>query len=202
MLNGSPHQYGCTYTALKEVADTLNANGVETEFFWIGNKPIRGCIGCDSCMTTGRCAFDDVVNELHRKMEEFQGLVIGSPVYMAGINGTLKCLLDRLFMSSIYDFRGKAAAAVVSGRRGGISTAFDCLNKYFMITSMQIVGSQYWNQVHGYTPEDVRKDEEGIQTMRTLGKNMAWLLHSIAAGESAGVSKPSYEEQIYTDFIR
>ena len=123
-------------------------------------------------------------------------------MYMAGINGALKCLLDRLFMSSIQDFRGKVAAAVVSGRRGGISTAFDCLNKYFMISNMLVAGSQYWNQVHGYTPEDVRKDEEGMQTMRTLGRNMAWTLHNIDAGKLANVKEPIYEEQIYTDFIR
>ena len=171
LINGSPHQYGCTYTALKEVADSLNRNDVATEIYHIGAAPIRGCVGCGSCFATGKCVFDnDGVNEISGRLVEFDGIVVGSPVYYAGASGQLCCFMDRLFYSNYQSGRmeGKIAAAVVSCRRGGASTAFDRINKYFMINKMTVATSQYWNQVHGNTAEEVLKDEEGLQTLRTL----------------------------------
>lgn len=207
LINGSPNEFGCTYTALKEVADTLEKEGVQTEFLYLGKKPIAGCIDCGkcrdqvSCVFSSACVFDDKVNEIAARLEEFDGLVLGSPVYYAGPSGQLCAFLDRLFHSSGGRMAGKLGASVVSCRRGGAASAFDRLNKYFSISNMHTVGSQYWNQVHGFTPEDVRKDEEGLQTMRTLGRNMAWLLRCIAAGRAAGVAEPVYEARISTHFI-
>ncbi|MEZ0537901.1 flavodoxin family protein [Caldicellulosiruptoraceae bacterium PP1] len=201
LINGSPNEKGCTYTALSEVAKTLNERGIETEIIHVGNKDIRGCIGCRKCKTTGKCVFDDLVNEVAHKFEQADGIVIGSPVYFASANGTLVSFLDRLFYSVITDKSMKVGAAVVSARRGGCSATFDEINKYFTISGMPIVSSQYWNSVHGYTPDDVRKDEEGLQTMRTLGKNMAFLIKSISLGkEKFGV--PEKEQRIATNFIR
>lgn len=202
LLNGSPNEHGCTYTALREAADTLKANGVETEMLWVGKKPVSGCIACGRCGNAGMCVFDDLVNEIHQRMDEFQGLIVGSPVYYGGPSGQIKCLLDRLFQSSLYEWSGKLGAAVVSCRRGGASTAFQSLNMYFTISNMQVVGAQYWNQVHGFAPEDVEKDEEGLQTMRSLGQNMAWQLKNMEAGKKAGVESPVYEERQWTHFIR
>ena len=170
LINGSPHQFGCTYTALRETADTLEKNGVETEILYLGTKPIAGCIACAKCHESGRCVFDDGVNRLLERLDEFQGIVIGSPVYYAGPAGQLCAFLDRLFYCGESKMAGKLAAAVVSCRRGGATAAFDRLNKYFTISSMQVVGSQYWNQIHGRTAEDAKKDLEGLQTMRTLGR--------------------------------
>lgn len=202
MINGSPHQYGCTYTALKEVADTLNKHDIETEIIWIGTKPIAGCIACGHCYKANRCVFnDDQVNEIHDRLSEYQGIVVGSPVYYAGPSGQIQAFLDRLFYSSGAEMSGKFGAAVVSCRRGGASAAFDRLNKYFTISNMPVVSSQYWNQVHGFTPEDVQKDGEGLQTMRTLGQNMAWLLKSVEAGRKNEVAYPEYEAAIRTHFI-
>ena len=177
-------------------------NGIETELMWIGAKPISGCIACNKCGNAGMCVFDDMVNQIHRRLDEFQGIVIGTPVYYAGPSGQVKCLLDRLFQSSLYEFSGKLGAAVVSCRRGGASSTFDAINKYFTISNMQVIGSQYWNQVHGFTPEDVKKDEEGLQTMRTLGLNMAWQLKNIEQGTKGGNKLPKYEEHLWTHFIR
>ncbi len=202
LINGSPHEFGCTYTALHEVAETLEKNGVETEMIYLGKKPMAGCIACGHCFETHRCAFKDQVNEVADKLDEYDGIVIGSPVYYAGPAGQLCAFLDRLFYSTSGRMAGKLAASVVSCRRGGASAAFDRLNKYFEISNMHTVGSQYWNQVHGFTPEDVRKDEEGLQTMRTLAQNMIWLLESIDAGKKAGIEKPFYEELIRTHFIQ
>lgn len=202
LLNGSPHKAGCTYTALKEVADTLNSNGVETELVWIGTQPVAGCIACGKCGNAGLCVFDDQVNEIHKRLNEFQGIIIGSPVYYGGPSGQVKCFLDRLFYSSLSEWKGKLGAAVVSCRRGGASMAFQSLNMYFTICNMQVVGSQYWNQVHGFTPEDVRKDEEGLQTMRVLGQNMAWQLKNMEAGKETGNNFPAHEERLWTHFIR
>lgn len=202
LINGSPHQRGCTYTALREAADTLEKNGVETEFLWIGVQPVAGCIACGQCAQTGRCVFDDQVNRLAEALDSYDGLVVGSPVYYAGPAGQLCAFLDRLFYIAGGRMAGKAAAAVVSCRRGGASAAYDRLNKYFTMSNMPVVPSQYWNQVHGSKPEDVLRDEEGLQTMRTLGQNMAWMLKSRQAGEGQGLSLPQYEPKLRTSFIR
>ncbi len=201
LINGSPHEFGCTYTALKEIGDTLGKNGVESQLLYLGKAPVAGCIACGKCGETGRCVFDDKVNEVLEKLDEYGGIVVGSPVYYAGPTGQLCAFLDRLFYCSEDRMAGKLAASVVSCRRGGASAAFDRLNKYFGISNMHIVGSQYWNQVHGFTPDDVRRDREGLQTMRTLAQNMAWLLKSIETGREKGVPLPQYEERLRTHFI-
>ena len=198
LINGSPHQFGCTYTALRETADTLEKNGVETEILYLGTKPIAGCIACAKCHESGRCVFADGVNQLLQRLDEFQGIVVGSPVYYAGPAGQLCAFLDRLFYCGENRMAGKLAAAVVSCRRGGATAAFDRLNKYFTISSMQVVGSQYWNQIHGRTAEDAKKDLEGLQTMRTPGQNMAWMLKNM----EKGAEHPEYEKRPRTDFIR
>lgn len=202
LINGSPHEFGCTYTALKEVADTLEKNGVETEILYLGTKPVAGCIACGKCGQTGRCVFDDQVNRVLDKLDEYSGIVVGSPVYFAGPTGQICAFLDRLFYCGGGRMAGKIAASVVSCRRGGASASFDRLNKYFSISNMHIAGSQYWNQIHGKTPAQAVKDLEGLQTMRTLGQNMAWLIKSIAAGEAAGLAAPEYEKTQITNFIQ
>lgn len=202
LINGSPHKEGCTYTALKEVADMLERNGIGTEFMYLGVKPIAGCIACGSCEDTGKCFVDDKVNELIVRLPEINGIVIGSPVYYAGASGQITAFLDRAFFAGCGRFDGKLGAAVVSCRRGGASAAFDQLNKYFTMNSMPVVASQYWNQVHGFTPDDVRQDLEGLQTMRTLGNNMAWLLKCIELGRKNGIDFPVGEERVLTHFIR
>lgn len=201
LINGSPNRNGCTYTALSEVASILENEGIETEIIQVGNKDIRGCIGCRRCKTTGKCVFDDIVNEIAPKFQECDGLVIGSPVYYASANGTLISFLDRLFYSTPGDKTMKVGAAVVSARRGGCSATFDELNKYFTISGMPVASSQYWNSVHGNTPDEVRQDKEGLQVMRALGRNMAFLIKSIALGkEKYGL--PETEERVSTNFIR
>ena len=201
LINGSPNAKGCTYTALTEVASTLEAEGIETELIHVGHKDIRGCIGCRKCHTTGKCLFDDLVNETAPKFKESEGIVIGSPVYYASANGTLISFLDRLFYSADFDKSMKVGASVVSARRGGCTATFDELNKYFTISNMPIASSQYWNQVHGNTPEEVKKDIEGCQIMRTLGRNMAFLIKSIALGkEKYGL--PEKEPFTPSNFIR
>lgn len=202
LINGSPNAQGCTYTALREVEKSLNKNGVDTEIFQLGKGPIQGCTGCGGCGRNGKCVFDDGVNRLVERLDEFDGLVIGSPVYYASPNGALLAFLDRLFFAAGKKFAGKPGAAVVSCRRGGATAAFDVLNKYFSISNMPIVTSQYWNQIHGNTPEEALQDAEGLQTMRTLGENMAWLIKCIQAGRAAGVPEPVYEKKQSTNFIR
>lgn len=202
LINGSPHEFGCTYTALKEVAETLEKNGVETEILYLGIKPVAGCIACGKCGQTGRCVFNDQVNRVLDKLAEYQGIVVGSPVYFAGPTGQICAFLDRLFYCGGDRMKGKVAAAVVSCRRGGATAAFDRLNKYFTISNMHVAGSQYWNQIHGKTPAQAVKDLEGLQTMRTLGQNMAWLIKSIAAGEASGLAAPEYEKTQITNFIQ
>ena len=202
LINGSPHKEGCTFTALNELKQTLEKNGIEAEIFHIGTKPVSGCIACMSCQKTGQCVFGDKVNELSARLDEFDAIVLGSPVYYGGPSGQLCSFCDRFFFSNSGKMAGKLAAAVVSCRRGGATSSFDRLNKYFMMTNMQVVGSQYWNMVHGFTPDDVRKDEEGLQTMRTLGQNMAWLLKCIELGKQNGINKPQYEPITLTHFIR
>lgn len=202
LINGSPNEKGCTYTALSEVAATLNENGVETEIASIGKQPIRGCIGCGGCAGKRRCVFgDDIVNSMIEKMEQADGLIIGSPVYFASPNGNLMSMLDRFFYAGGC-FAHKPAAAVASARRAGTTVTLDDMNKYFGIRQMPVVSSTYWNMVHGSKPEDVKKDEEGLQTMRNLGKNMAWLLKCIAAGKENGVEPPMSENTNRTNFIR
>ena len=202
LINGSPHKEGCTFTALNEVAKTLEKNGIETEILYLGVKPIAGCIACGKCSQLGKCFIDDKVNEILARSDEFDGLVIGSPVYYAGPSGQIRAFLDRLFYAGGRRFAGKPGAAVVSCRRGGATAAFDQLNKYFTISSMPIVSSQYWNQVHGAYAEQVLQDEEGLQTMRTLGNNMAWLLKCIQLGKENGISLPEREPPVWTNFVR
>lgn len=202
MINGSPHQYGCTYTALKEVSDKLNSHGIETEFVYLGTQAVHGCIACGKCYQSGKCVFDDKVNEILEKAAEYDGMVVGSPVYYSGPNGTLCAFLDRLFYCSRGRFANKFAAAVVSCRRMGNTSSLDRLNKYFQISKMHVVSSQYWNGVHGNTPEEVMQDKEGLQIMRTLGENMAWLIKIAEAGKKAGVPMPQYEKGVGTNFIR
>jgi multimeric flavodoxin WrbA len=201
LINGSPNARGCTYTALTEVEKTLNESGIETELIHVGNKDIRGCIACRKCKTTGKCVFDDLVNEVAPKFAACDGIVVGSPVYFASANGTLVSFMDRLFYSVSCDKTMKVGAAVVSARRAGTTATFDELNKYFTISNMPVVSSQYWNVVHGYTPEDVHADEEGCQTMRTLGRNMAFLIKSIALGKKE-FGLPKTEAHVFTNFIR
>lgn len=201
LINGSPHANGCTYTALCEVEKELKKNDIETEIIHVGNKDIRGCIACGNCRKNGKCVFDDMVNEVAPKFTECDGIVVGSPVYYASANGNLISFMDRLFYSNACDKNMKVGAAVVSARRGGCSSTFDELNKYFTIAGMPVASSQYWNSVHGNTPEEVLKDEEGLQVMRTLGKNMAFLVKSIALGkEKYGL--PEKEAKVATNFIR
>lgn len=200
-INGSPRiKNGCVYRALEEMVKVFESEGVEAEIVTVGNQPIRGCIACGSCYKTGKCVFDDEVNQIAKKFEEADGLVIGSPVYYASANGTLISLLDRLFYSTHFDKRMKVGASVVSCRRGGNTATFDELNKYFTITQMPIVSSQYWNMVHGFTREDVEKDLEGLQTMRTLAKNMVFLMKSIELGKKT-FGLPKEEIHQFTSFM-
>ena len=202
LLNGSPHEHGCTYTALRELADTLEAEGIETEIIQAG-KTAHACNACASCKKTHRCVYDDLVNETAPKLAAADALVIGSPVYYASPAGGAISFMDRLFFSTPHiDKTMKVGASVVSCRRGGATAAFDVLNKYFSISNMPIVTSQYWNQIHGNTPEEALQDAEGLQTMRTLGENMAWLIKCIQAGRATGVPEPVYEKKQSTNFIR
>lgn len=202
LVNGSPHEKGCTYTALAEASEALSKNGIETEILWVGNKPIQGCIGCMACKKTGRCFVSDSVNDFVEKAKTADGFIFGTPVHYAAASGSITSFMDRAFYSGGSALAGKPAAAIVSCRRGGGSSTFDQMNKYFTINCMPIVSSQYWNQVHGNTPEEVKKDEEGMQTMRTLGNNMAWLLKCIEAGKEKGIDFPEREPFIRTNFIR
>ena len=201
MINGSPHAKGNTYIALHEMEKIFQKEEVETEILQIGNKPIRGCIACNSCSEKGRCVFDDAVNEAAPKFEECDGLVVASPVYYASANATLIAFLDRLFYSTSFDKTMKVGAAVVAARRGGLSATFDELNKYFTICGMPVVSSQYWNSIHGRAQGEAEQDGEGLQTMRTLARNMTFLMKSIALGkEKYGL--PEQEPFSPTNFIR
>ena len=201
LVNGSYHEKGCTYTALAEVAKALNANGVETEIYWLGQNHVSGCKGCWACKKIKKCVIDDGMNEFVEKAAEFDGYVFGSPVYYASAAGALVSFMDRVFYSGGKYLAYKPAAAVVSCRRAGASTTFDVINKYFTINNMPIVGSNYWNEIHGNTAEEAAQDAEGLQTMRMLGNNMAWLLKCIALGKEAGIA-PESEKKIWTNFIR
>ena len=199
VINGSPHQKGCTARALEEVIRTLEAEGIETELLNIGKDNIPGCKACGYCEKNGKCVFNDRVNEAAEKFREADGLLFGSPVYYGSPNGTLLSFLDRLFYSSGFSKHMKVGAAVVSCRRGGNSASFDALNKYFTITGMPVASSTYWNQVHGFTAEDVEKDLEGLQVMRNLGRNMAFLIRAIAA-EREKNGLPEEEQGFFTSF--
>ena len=190
LVNGSPNKEGCTYTALSEVAKTLELEGIETEIFHIGNTPISGCKACKACRKLGKCAIDDIVNEFAEKAKEADGFIFGSPVYYASANGSLLSFMDRLFFSAGRSMRLKPAAAVASARRAGTTATLDIINKYFTISQMPIVSSRYWNMVHGSNAADVLRDEEGLWTMRTLGRNMAYLLKAIDAAKKAGIPTP------------
>ncbi len=202
LFNGSPRAKGCTYTALCEIEGVLHRHGIETEIFQVGTQPVAGCIACRKCKNGSPCIFDDGVNALAARLDEFDAIIVGAPVYYAGPSGQSTAFLDRLFFSAGGKLTGKPGAAIVSCRRGGASAAYDRLLKYFSINSMPIVTSQYWNQVHGSSPDEVVRDEEGMQTMRTLGENMAWLLKCIEAGKASGVPLPDREPIRYTNFIR
>lgn len=203
IINGSPHMNGCTATALKIVADELNAAGIETEVINVGLKPMRGCIGCGKCYELERCVFDDdLVNEVAKKFEQADGMLIGSPVYYAGANGTLVSFLNRLFYSTHFEKRMKVGAAVVSARRAGTTATLDELNKFFTLSEMPIASSRYWNMVHGNTPEQVMQDEEGLQVMRVLGRNMAFLMRAIAHERERSGLPEAEEKRIATNFIR
>lgn len=203
LINGSPHKSGSTYTALSEIEKELNKANIETEIFHIGNKPIRGCIACKRC-ENNRCVFnDDITNVILEKCESVDGLIVGSPVYYSSPNGTLIAMLDRMFYAGNKVLQYKPAAAIVSARRAGTTASFDVLNKYFTISNMPVVSSQYWSMIHGNNAEEAKEDLEGMQIMRILGKNMAWLLKCIEAGKEKGINIPQRDEaREFTNFIR
>lgn len=201
LINGSPHAAGSTFTALNEMIKVFNEEGVETTLLHIGGKPIRGCIACGGCRKAGKCVFDDDVNKAAPLFEECDGLVVGSPVYYASANATLIAFMDRLFCSTPFDKTMKVGAAVASGRRGGLTATYDELNKYFSVSGMPVAGGQYWNGIHGNNAAEANEDGEGKQMMRTLARNMTFLMKSIALGkEKYGL--PEKENRISTNFIR
>lgn len=208
LLNGSPHKNGCTYTALTEVEKTLNENGIETEIFWISTKPLMSCIACFKCAELGHCTFDkDRVNEFVEKANEADGFIFGTPVHYAAATGAITAFLGRAFYSNAQStggeaFRFKPAAMVSSARRAGTSATFDQLNKFMGISQMPIITSQYWNEVHGNTPEEVLQDKEGLCTMRQLGRNMAYFLKCIEIGRENGIEPDMSEQKEFTNFIR
>lgn len=202
LINGSPHREGCTHTALAEIAAELARQGVDSEEFWIGPAPLGGCLGCGGCAKTGRCVQKDKVNEALALLDGADGLILGTPVHYASASGSLTGFADRLFYAGGAALRYKPGAAVASARRAGTTAALDQLNKYFTIDQMPLVSSQYWNMVHGNTPEEVRQDAEGLQTLRQLARNMAWLLRCLEAGRAAGVPLPAMEARVRTNFIR
>ena len=207
LVNGGPHKNGCVNIALEEVAKELNKENIETEIFWVGVKPIAGCIACGNCAKTGKCVFDDVVNEFVEKAKDADGFIFGTPVHYAGASGAITSFLDRAFYSASCSgksdrFLFKPSACVISARRAGTTATYDQINKYFGITQMPIISSRYWNMVHGNTPEQVKQDEEGMQTMRILGRNMAYYLKCIEAGKEKGINPPKQEQTTFTNFIR
>lgn len=203
LFNGSTRKNGCTYVALSEVAKTLNEEGIETEIIQMGSTPVRDCMACGQCAGKGKCILqDDAVNEWIEKAKEADGFIFGSPVYYAHPAGQFLAVLDRVFYAGSKSFRHKPGAAVVSARRAGTTASVDVLNKYFTIANMPVVSSSYWNMVHGTKPEEVAQDKEGLQIMRNLGRNMAWLLKCIDAGKGNGIPYPEVEQDNRTNFIR
>ena len=201
LINGSPNANGNTAMALREMEAVFAAQGIETEWIHVGNMAIRGCLACQTCYKNAKCAIDDEVNEVAKKFEACDGMVVGSPVYYAGANGTLTAFLDRLFYSTRFDKRMKVGAAVVAARRGGLSSTFDQLNKYFTISGMPVASGQYWNSIHGAKPGQAAEDAEGLQSMRTLANNMAFLIKSIDLGKQQ-FGLPEREKHVYTNFVR
>ena len=201
LINGSPNANGNTAMALHEMEKVFAEQGIETEWIHVGNMAIRGCLACQTCYKNAKCAIDDVVNEVAKKFEACDGMVVGSPVYYAGANGTLTAFLDRLFYSTRFDKRMKVGAAVVAARRGGLSSTFDQLNKYFTISGMPVASGQYWNSIHGAKPGQAAEDAEGLQSMRTLANNMSFLIKSIDLGKQQ-FGLPEREKHVYTNFVR
>lgn len=202
LVNGGPHRDGCTNVALEEVEKELRKNDIETEMIWLGTKPISGCIACNYCLQNGnRCFMEDQVNDFLEKVEDADGFVLGSPVHFAAASGALTSFLDRVFYGRGSMFAGKLFASIVSCRRGGASTAFDQINKYALMSNMYVVGSSYWNQIHGTNKEEAKQDLEGLQTMQNLGKNMAYLLKCMKEAQKQGITKPKYEKAVKTNFI-
>ena len=206
LINGSPHTNGCTYTALQEIANTLKIEGIDSDIFQVGTRPLAGCIACKVCAEKGQCVFNDRVNEFLDVAKDFDGFIFGSPVHYAAASGAITSFMDRAFYTNACSgknlFYLKPAAAIVSARRAGTTAALDQLNKYFTISQMPIISSNYWNMIHGAKPEDVAQDVEGLQIMRTLARNMAWFLKCKEAGQKAGVSLPASEERVFTNFVR
>jgi len=203
LVNGSPNEHGCTDRALREMAAVFEKEGIEAEIFWLGKKPVGGCIACENCEKLGRCVFNDVVNVFREKAKEADGFVFGTPVHYASPAGNLVGFMDRLFYCTPRDvFRLKPAAAIASARRAGTTASLDMLNKYFTISEMPIASSRYWNVVHGNTAAEVEQDEEGLYTMRVLARNMAYLLRCREAADKAGVALPEREAGVITNFIR
>ena len=201
LINGSPHDNGNTAMALREMQAVFSEQGIETEWIHVGNMAVRGCMACQTCYKNAKCAIDDIVNEVAQKFEACDGMVVGSPVYYAGANGTLTAFLDRLFYSTRFDKRMKVGAAVVAARRGGLSSTFDQLNKYFTISGMPVASGQYWNSIHGAKPGQAAEDAEGLQSMRTLAANMSFLIKSIELGKQQ-FGLPEREKHVYTNFVR
>ena len=203
LVNGSPHEHGCTAAALDVIAKTLKEEGIETELFWLGTEPIGGCISCRACAKLGKCAFEGKVTEFAEKAKTADGFIFGSPVHYAALSGNMASFMDRLFFSTPGEvFCHKPAAGIISARRGGTTAAYEQFNKYFGISQMPIVSSRYWNMVHGSKAEDVLKDEEGVTCMKMLARNMAYLLKCRAAADAAGVPLPKQEPFAKTNFIR
>ncbi len=204
LINGSANVRGCTYTALEQIESVLKIEGIETEIISLGNKPIRDCMGCQTCRKNGgKCIFeDDIINEVVEKAKTADGFIFGSPVYYAHPSGRLLSAMDRMFYSGGSAFKFKPAAAIVSARRAGTTASIDAISKHFTINCMPIVSSNYWNMVHGNTPEEVLQDKEGLQIMRVLGRNMAWMLKCIETGKKSGINYPELEDKIHTNFIR
>ena len=202
LVNGSPHEKGATYAAMTVIAEALANEGVESEIFWIGNEAVGGCLGCGYCRKEKRCVRGDRVNDLTVRLSEFDGFIFGSAVHYAASTGALSSFMDRLFYMNSFAMRMKPAAAIVSCRRGGATAAFDEINKYFTISEMPIVSSNYWNQIHGSNAEEAMQDIEGVQTMKILGRNMAYMVKALAAAKEAGVIPAEREKKTLTNFIR
>ena len=206
LVNGSPHEKGCTYTALTEVQKTLEKNSIETEMFWIGNKAISGCLGCGHCLETNRCIIQDSVNDFLEKVEATDGFIFGTPVHFASGSGMITSFMDRVFYADLNGkggrFRLKPAAAVISARRAGTTATWDQMNKYFGLMQMPIVTSRYWNMVHGATPDEVKQDKEGMQVMQVLGNNMAFFINCKNVAMKMGINMPEEPEFVFTNFIR
>lgn len=204
LVNGSPHEKGCTYTALTEVANTFKGEGIDTDIFWIGTKPISGCLACGGCRDTGRCVVNDCVNEFKELAQSADGFIFGTPVHYAAASGAMTAFMDRVFYTDLgkNTFYLKPAACVLSARRAGTTAAFDQMNKYFTLMQMPVISSKYWNMVHGAKPDDVLQDLEGLQTMRILARNMTWFLKCKDTGQKAGIPFPNQETSIFTNFIR